>query len=104
MTENGATNGAFAPDSVVFENYTKVLAAAKKHAGNGQGMILDMEKTSDNFDSAAVCLILELMRDAHDKNHPIEILNINGRLKKLLHLYQLTPLVVATTSVSATSA
>ena len=82
-------NDVFTPESVTFDNVTALIADAKSKISDNKHLILDMTKASDNFDSTAVCLLLDLVRDANHKKHTVEIRNIGGRLKKLLKLYQL---------------
>ena len=86
-------DNVFTPESVVFDNFVTIVAEIKSKIRQDKHLVLDMAKASDNFDSAAVCLLLELMRDARRNKHTLEIRNVSGRLKKLLKLYQLEPLV-----------
>jgi len=91
-------DNVFTPESVTFDNFSAVIAAAKARNSGDKLLIIDMAKASDNFDSSAVCLLLNLIRDAHKNQRLLEIHNISGRFKKLLKLYQLEPLISTTPS------
>lgn len=100
MTTDG---GVFTPESATFNNYVALITAAKAKTGSDKCLIVDMTKASEHFDSAAVCFLLELMRDSRSNKHSLEIRNIGGRLQKLLKLYQLDTLVAPSPALNQTT-
>ena len=66
----------------------EVIDAGKKQIRQDGELVVDMESW-EKCDTAAVCLLLELLRVAKKNRCRLVVRNISEQLSKLLNLYQI---------------